>query len=75
MLLPDWIVGLPYKRILQLWVERVSVRPGDIAFVIGRSELNLAIGGMAPAAGVGFVPVTLISSGPALTSIANGPYV
>src|SRR5207244_8542582 len=44
VLLPDWIVGLPYKRIIQLWVERVSVRPGDIAFEIGRSELNLAIG-------------------------------
>src|SRR5207244_9718273 len=44
VLLPDWIVGLPYKRIIQLSVERVSVRPGDIAFEIGRSELNLAIG-------------------------------
>src|SRR3989441_3720290 len=43
MLMHDRIVGLPYKHIVQLWVERISVQPGDIAFVIGCIELNLAV--------------------------------
>src|SRR6266550_4371467 len=42
-LMPDRIVGLIYKRMVQMWVEWISIRPGDIAFVIGRSELNLAV--------------------------------
>src|ERR1700687_194110 len=28
---------------VQFWVERIPVRPGEIALVIGRSELNLAV--------------------------------
>src|SRR5438477_5382753 len=44
MLLSDRITGLPHKRIVQRWAERISVRPRDIAFVVGRGELNLAIG-------------------------------
>src|SRR5207244_13115182 len=43
MLMHDRIVGLPYKHIVQLWVERISVQPSDIAFVIGCIELNLAV--------------------------------
>src|SRR5207249_11066675 len=43
MLMHDRIVGLPYKHIVQLWVERISFQPSDIAFVIGCIELNLAV--------------------------------
>src|SRR5207249_2197577 len=43
MLMHDRIVGLPYKHTVQLWVERISVQPSDIAFVIGCIELNLAV--------------------------------